>query len=191
MNEQTNELVSRIWEESRGRLKNFIAQKIKTPADAEDVLQNVFLKIHQNIHRLEDAEKLSSWVYQLTRNAIIDHYRQTKNHPADFEETLPDIAAEPEERDVEEQVLNWLGPMIEQLPAKHREALLLTDIQGLTQKEFAERSELSFSGAKSRVQRARAELKNALLECCRLEFNRAGRIVEYRQRADDCRVCSH
>ena len=190
MNEQTNELVSRIWEESRARLKNFIARKINNPADVEDVLQNVFCRIHQHIDRLEASEKLYSWVYQLTRHAIIDQYRQSKNQPAGAEEKMLEPAAEPADGEVEEKVLNGLTPMIEDLPDKHREALLLTDIQGLTQKEFAEQLDLSFSGAKSRVQSARAELKNAPLECCHLEFNRAGRIVEYKQRKDDCRVCS-
>jgi RNA polymerase sigma-70 factor, ECF subfamily len=189
MKEQTNEIVSRIWEESRARLKNFIARKIENPADVEDVLQNVFFKIHQNIHQLKNTEKLYSWVYQLARNAIIDYYRQTENHRTDSEELLSETAAAPAERDVEEQVLNWLTPMIGDLPDKHREALLLTDIRGLTQREFAEQLDLSFSGAKSRVQRARDHLKNALLECCHLEFNRAGRIVEYKQKKDDCRVC--
>jgi RNA polymerase sigma-70 factor, ECF subfamily len=190
MNEQSTELVSRIWDDSRLRLKNFIARKINNQADVEDVLQNVFCKIHQNIHQLENADKLYSWVYQLTRNAIIDYYRDSKSRLNQSGELLNEIAFETVEKDVEEEVLGWLNPMVNDLPDKYREALLMTDIQGLTQKQLSEKLDISISGAKSRVQRAREQLKQVLVNCCLLEFNRAGTIVEYKQRGTECRYCA-
>lgn len=190
MHDQSTELVSQIWNESRNRIKAFIAKRIKNESDVEDVLQDVFFKIHRKIPELKDPTKLYSWVFQTTRNAIIDYYREQKN-AANYSEELPDdIAVEPTEKDVEEEVLSWLTPMVEELPVKYREALLLTDIQGLTQKELSEKLDISLSGAKSRVQRAREKLKEVLLDCCHLEFNRAGQIVEYQQRKQVCRVCS-
>jgi RNA polymerase sigma-70 factor, ECF subfamily len=189
MHEQTTDLVSQIWEESRSRLKGFISKRVRNEADAEDVLQNVFCKIHQNIGDLKDAEKLYAWIYQLTRNAIVDYYRDSKAHAPDSEEILDEIAFEPAERDVEDEVLSWLKPMIEDLPEKYSEALLLTDIQGLSQKDLAEKLSISVSGAKSRVQRGREKLKDALLDCCHLEFNRVGQIVEYKQKSG-CSYCA-
>lgn len=192
MNEQSEEIVSRIWDESRNRLKNFIARKIDNQADAEDILQNVFFKIHQNISGLKDPDKLLPWVFQTTRRAIIDFYRERKTTVAFSEESLGDFAAvEASEKDIEEEVLQWLEPMVNELPDKYREALLLTDIQGLTQKDLSEKLDISLSGAKSRVQRAREKLRENLLECCHLEFNRAGRIVECKQQVEVCRACSH
>jgi RNA polymerase sigma-70 factor (ECF subfamily) len=188
--EHSTELVSQIWEESRNRLRGFIAKRVQNEADAEDILQNVFCKIHQNIHQLEDAGKLYSWVYQLTRNAIIDYYRESRNNLLESEEILSEIAVDPLEKDIEEEVLGWLAPMIKDLPEKYSEALLLTDIEGKTQKELAESLQISFSGAKSRVQRARERLKNVLLDCCHLEFDRAGKIVDYKQRKMECSYCS-
>jgi RNA polymerase sigma-70 factor, ECF subfamily len=191
MHEQTTELVTQIWDESRARLKNFVARKIDNQADVEDVLQNVFYKIHQRIDQLEEAEKLYPWVYQLTRNAIIDFYRERKIQADSTDEILNEIAFEPDEQDIEEEVLGWLEPMIGELPEKYRDALLLTDIEGLTQKELSEKLDISVSGAKSRVQRGREQLRETLLKCCHLEFNRAGKIVEYRQKTENCGVCSH
>jgi RNA polymerase sigma-70 factor (ECF subfamily) len=190
MQEQTTELVSQIWSESRTRLKNFIAKKIDNKADVEDVLQNVFIKIHLNISDLKDPEKLYPWVFQTTRNAIIDYYRERKNQADSADDILGEIAIEPNEKDIEEIVLSWLEPMIGELPEKYRDALLLTDIKGLTQKELSEKLNISLSGAKSRVQRGRERLKDALLNCCHLEFNRGGKIVEYRQKAEHCGACS-
>src|SRR5215203_4287305 len=155
MQAQTAEIVSQIWNESRNRIKSFIAKRIDNEADVEDVLQEVFFKIHQRIKELKDPDKLYSWVFQIARNAIIDYYRQRKIVVDSSEEVLNQIAVEPTENDVEEEVLNWLEPMVGDLPEKYQEALLLTDIQGLTQKELSERLDISLSGAKSRVQRAR------------------------------------
>lgn len=185
------EIVVRLWDESRNRIKSFIAKRIADEADIEDVLQNVFIKIHRSILELNDPEKLYPWVFQTTRNAVIDFYRERKIELGSTDDVLDEIAIEENEKDVEEDVLAWLEPMIGELPEKYRDALLLTDLKGLTQKELSERLDISLSGAKSRVQRGREHLKEALLNCCHLEFNRAGKIVEYRQKTETCGVCSH
>ena len=80
--------------------------------------------------------------------------------------------------------------MIEELPEKDREALKLTDIEGLTQRELADRLKISVSGAKSRVQRAREKLKEVLLECCHVEVDRLGRVVDWESKEPDCRYCT-
>lgn len=191
MQVESAELVSQIWNDSRNRIKGFISKRIDNEADAEDVLQDVFCKIHQRIAELKDPDKLYAWVFQIARNAIIDYYRERKTAVDSSEEILMEIAVDPMEKDVEEEVLNWLEPMVGDLPEKYREALLLTDIRGLSQKELSEKLDISLSGAKSRVQRAREKLKENLLDCCHLEFNRVGKVVEYQQRTQDCRVCSN
>lgn len=188
MEKETSAVVTQIWNDSRNRIKNFIARRIKSETDAEDVLQNVFCKIHEKLPELKDQDKLYSWVFQITRNAIIDYHRERKIAFENSEELLSEIAVSETEKNIEEEVLTWLEPMVGELPDKYREALLLTDIQGLTQKELSEKLDISLSGAKSRVQRAREQLKDVLLDCCHLEFNRAGKIVEYKQQKDDCSV---
>jgi RNA polymerase sigma-70 factor (ECF subfamily) len=69
--------------------------------------------------------------------------------------------------------------MIAALPESYREAIQLAEINGLTQLEAARRSGLTFSGMKSRVQRARSQLKDMLLDCCRVELDRRGGILDY------------
>jgi RNA polymerase sigma-70 factor (ECF subfamily) len=72
--------------------------------------------------------------------------------------------------------------LISTLPAPYRDALVLTEFEGLTQKEMAERLGISLSGAKSRVQRGREQLKRMLLERCQFEFDRLGRIIDCKPR---------
>ena len=72
--------------------------------------------------------------------------------------------------------------MIERMPDHYRQALMLSDIQGLRQRDLARREGLSLSGAKSRVQRGREMLKGMLLNCCRFEFDKNGNPIDYEPR---------
>ncbi len=177
-----------VWDTFQIPIKNFILKYIHNEAIAEDILQDVFLKIHMHIEALHDEEKLQSWLYQIARHTIYDYYRSQK-----MVQTLPetfDIPQEPTQEDMEQTLLPCLKDMVDQLPVLYRDALLLTEYQGLTQRELAERLHLSFSGAKSRVQRGREKLKQKLLECCHFVLDRRGGIIEYHPRNECCLACS-
>ncbi len=175
----------KIWEEFHPRIKQFILKRIPDEHNAEDILQEVFLKIHARIDTLRDEEKLQSWMYQIARNVIADYYRQHKATVA-----LSEALLLPEEPVVDDDVVKDLLPgvrtMVNSLPDEYRQALLLTEYEGLTQRELAERLGLSLSGAKSRVQRAREKLKAMLLDCCHFEFDRLGKIIDYQPRCACC-----
>ncbi len=174
-----------LWETFHIGLRHFILQRIPDEQSADDVLQETFLKIHTHIDTLRDSDRLQSWMYQIARNAIADYYRQQKATVV-LSEELPI----PEEPVFEDEVIKDLIPsvkaMVESLPAPYREALILTEYEGLSQRELAQRLGLSFSGAKSRVQRAREKLKAMLLHCCHFEFDRLGKIIDYRP---NCACC--
>ena len=175
-----------LWETFHTGLKHFILKRIPDEQSADDVLQETFLKIHTRIATLRDEEKLQSWMYQIARNTIADYYRAQKA-TVELPETLP----VPDEPIFEDEVIKDLIPgvkaMVESLPAAYREALILTEYEGLSQRELAQRLGLSFSGAKSRVQRAREKLKTMLLDCCHFEFDRLGKIINYQP---NCACCN-
>ena len=176
-----------VWEAFHVPLQQFIRRRISDEAIAEDVLQDVFLRIHQHVETLRDVKKLESWMYQIARNAIIDYYRSTRpTTTLDVPEALQ-LAEELPDEDVISELFPCVRAMVTSLPAQDRQALILTEYQGLTQKELAERLGLSFSGAKSRVQRARAKLKQQLLDCCHFELDRWGHVIDYQPR---CACCS-
>jgi RNA polymerase sigma-70 factor, ECF subfamily len=174
-----------LWEAFHTKLQQFILKRVPDEQNAEDILQEVFLKIHARIGTLRDEEKLQSWMYSITRNTIADYYREQK---ATVE--LPDSLLLPEEPLIGEDVVKELIPsvkeMVDSLPDEYREALILTEYEGLTQRELAERLGLSFSGAKSRVQRAREKLKTMLLDCCHFEFDRLGKVIDYQPKCGCC-----
>ena len=178
-----------IWKEFSTPLKRFILKRVQNEDDVEDILQEVFLKVHRSIHQLKDEYKLQRWVYQITRNTIIDYYRHRKFMPrvSDLPENLTDESIK---SGIHEEVLSCLNPMIDDLPKKYKQAIILTDINGMTQKELAEKLGLSLSGAKSRVQRARERLKKMLLGCCHFEFDRRGNILNYQPKEQNCLYCT-
>lgn len=187
-----------LWKEFSGHVRAFIRQRVSNDADAEDVLQDIFIRIHQGIDSLRDQDKVQSWVFGIARRALADYYRKKGR---DREETSGPAVPGAEssdshepilnefdgDHDVHEEVLSWLIPMIEELPEKYRVPLKMADVQGKTQQEVADDLGLSLSGAKSRVQRAREKLGEVLAECCEVEFGEEGRAVAYRKvKEDNC-----
>ena len=137
-----------VWETFHVPLQQFIRRRVSDDATAEDLLQDVFLDIHQHIDTLRDVKKLESWIYQVTRNAIIDYYRSKRaTTTLDVPEALQ-ISEELPDEDIVTELFPSVRAMVLSLPTKDRQALILTEYQGLTQKELAERLGLSLSGAR-------------------------------------------
>jgi RNA polymerase sigma-70 factor (ECF subfamily) len=174
-----NQSLEHIWEQYCCRLLAFICGRVASEAEAEDILQEVFIRVHGHLCCLPDAPKMEIWIYQITRNLIIDHYRRHKEL-VEIPESLPAEVDFPED-DREAELALSLRETIESLPNTYREALSLAEYEGFSQKELASRLGISLSGAKSRVQRAREKLRDQLLACCHFELDRRGRIIDYYQ----------
>ncbi len=175
-----------IWHQFSANLKRFIQKRVGNDQVADDILQDVFIKIHLHLASLEDETRLQSWIYQITRNAIADYYRRESNPPMPLEEFLP--AADDADDAFRAGLAQSVQRMIESLPDEYRTALLL-DTQGVPQAEIGARLGISLPGAKSRVQRARAKLRQMLFDCCHFEFDRVGKVIDYHPRSDCCVQC--
>jgi RNA polymerase sigma-70 factor, ECF subfamily len=167
----------------RAALVRFVASRVDVDA-AEDIVHDVFVRAYARREQLRDETKLLPWLYQMTRNAIADHHRARR--PS--EELPEDVAMrEPEDRAMQE-LASCLTPLIEQLPEHYRDAVQLSEIDGVSLQETANRLGISLSGAKSRVQRARTKLQEALLQCCHVELDHRGSIRDYACRGAQCRA---
>ena len=168
------------------KLTTFIRSKVSEDV-VDDLLQDVFIKIHSRIGSLKKSEKLESWVYQVTRNTIIDHFRLQR-----INEELPDWIEQPqseEEEIIKKELSSCLDLMIKELPEKYRKAVQMSEIDNKTQKEVAEQEGISLSGAKSRVQRGRGLLKGMLYDCCQLEMNKKNQVLSYEKKKKGCKFC--
>jgi RNA polymerase sigma-70 factor, ECF subfamily len=180
-----------IWRELHEGLLGFVERRVRSRQIAEDILQEVMLRIHRQADGIERAEAVGAWVHAIARNAITDHYRsaQVRREVATGHEIDPERAVEPEAADARGELAACVAPLLARLPPSYREALTLTELDGLTQVEAAQRLEISVSGAKARVQRGRAQLKELLLDCCDVELDRRGGITEYHARSGSCQRC--
>ena len=121
----------RVWETFHVPLQQFIRRRVSDDDTAEDLLQDVFLKIHQHVETLRGCEEAGKLDLQLTRNAIIDYYRSTRPTTSlDVPETLQLPEDLPDE-DVVSELFPSVRAMVTSLPAQDRQALILTEYQGL------------------------------------------------------------
>lgn len=173
------------WRSLETQLRPFVARRVRRPADVDDVVQDIFLRMQRGLPGLRDGERFGPWVYQLARSAVAEHRRQASRHPLSGSEP-PDVAAEwdDEVAGVEQEVASFLAPFVAALRSPYREALTLTELEGLTQKEAAELSGVSLSAMKSRVQRGRLELRALLEACCHIALDARGRMLSCEPRPD-------
>jgi len=180
----------RIWTEFSTQLKHFILGRITDKSMADDILQDVFLKVHSHIDRLSGDDNIQNWLYRIARNTIIDHYRTHKTL-----EDLPAGLVAPELDDTEQarqEIGMCLAPIIKQLPGHYRQAVALSELEGVPQKDVARQQGISLSGAKSRIQRGRQMVKNLLTECCQFEFDHQQKMIDYDGKEEGCgQDCGH
>jgi RNA polymerase sigma-70 factor (ECF subfamily) len=191
-----------IWAEFGDRLRAFIRRRVGSAADADDILQDVFLRIHRHAGSLEHQERLVSWLFQVTRNAITDYYRAPVRRrellagaPPDLEQAAAHAGAWIAEGDeasgqAGRELAHCLRPMLTRLPDHYREAVTLIDLDGLSQQDAATRAGLSLSGMKSRVQRGRRALEQVMHDCCRIDLDSGGRVMDYHLRSAGCGSCA-
>jgi RNA polymerase sigma-70 factor (ECF subfamily) len=186
------------WAELHTNIRGFVARRVRQPADVDDIVQQVFLRVHQALPTLRDADKLPAWIYQTTRRTIVDYYRapaQRREVPAGTaidvvpEEQSVDVTVDEHEESALQELARCLDPLMKKLGVADQEALRLVEFEGLTQVEAAGRLGLSVSGMKSRVQRARLHMRSAFDDCCRIALDRRGGVLGYEERRDQSGSC--
>ena len=175
------------WAETLDRLRGFIAARVGDPELAADITQDVLVRSIA-AGALDRADNNSAWLYRAARNAVIDHYRTRRRHEgfADLEDwPEPDNSGDGP-NDATRELARCLQPMLGRLHPNARDALTRVDLRGQTHREAAAQLGISESGMKSRVQRARREMKQQLTSCCQIETDHAGSLLDYSRKADAC-----
>ena len=185
------ETLQDIWTELGARLRAFVGSRVDDPHAADDITQDVLLKVQTQLDALPPEEKLPKWVFTIARNAVIDYYRARalRDH-ADIRDVDP---VADDESVVGEDAVAALTPclvrMVERLPEPYGEAMKLVDFEGLSQQQLADRMNISLSGAKSRVQRARQQLREMIEDCCRIERDSRGNLMDFETTERSSRYC--
>jgi RNA polymerase sigma-70 factor (ECF subfamily) len=168
------------WREVEERLRPYVARRVPSQADVDDVLQETFVRMHRGLATLADGERFGAWVYRIAASAIADNLRSRVRHPLSAAAPNDDSArldAEPDEN-LEAELAECVALFVARLPSPYREAITLTELEGLTQKDAAEMLGVSVSGMKSRVQRGRERIRRMFEECCEISVDCRGHVTD-------------
>ena len=178
------------WTQLTDTLRDFVVRRVPT-SDADDVVQDALVRIQRGLAGLRDDERFGPWVYRVTRSAIADHLRSRARLPERVaapgdSELLDDARSLDPSDELQSALVGCLSGFVAELPSPYREAVTLTLLEGLSQKEAAEMLGLSVSGMKSRVQRGRDRLREMFEQCCELTQDARGRVVGCEPRSRRC-----
>jgi RNA polymerase sigma-70 factor (ECF subfamily) len=175
---------AQLWQEFGPPLHRFLARRVPPGVDAEDLVQDVFVRVMRSLGRLPPVERPEAWLFQVARNALRDALRARVRRDGRTDTLEIDLPAEGDsagERAAEAELAPCLTGMVDRLAEPYRTAITLTSLRGLTQADAARRAGISNSGMKSRVQRGRAQLRQMLVRCCAIAVDVRGGVSDFHQ----------
>jgi len=181
--DQPKQTSEQLWTELRRALLPFVRSKVPSKEIAEDIVQDVFVKIAQRIGELRENERLQPWAFRIARNAVVDYYRHSSKEQ---NATYPESNTYNDSQALTEEVVSWLPRFLNELPESERQLLEQVELHGVSQKDLAMKTGIPYSSLKSKVQRARGKLKTLLEDCCRIDFDNHGNVIDYRSKNCDC-----
>ena len=182
-------LILATWSQHETELRRWLLSRTPVKSEVDDLLQEVFIKTLRQGERWQAVTQPRAWLFEVTRNTLIDHLRSTHEHlplPDDLD-SWPDKEGAAMAVDALAQAC--LPRVLSELDPQDREAIELCDLQGMAQADFAGLKHLSLPAAKSRVQRARKRMRERMTIACQVRFDETGRVDDYVPRAplvDDC-----
>ena len=180
-----------IYKQFHQQLLGYVRTKVSSKEDAEDILQNVFIKISSSLEQLSDEVKVKGWIYAITRNAVIDYYRLNVNRKKiALIERISDDLSESNDPDPTQGLDKCVAGMIELLPEQYRDIITDSEIQGIPQKALAEKYNMAYPSMRSRIQRGRQRLKQIFYHCCRIDTDKRGNVLDVQHNQGCGSTCS-
>ena len=175
------EAMSVTWDALYQELVTFVQKKVQDKPTAEDIVQEVFIKVHTKSNQLKAADKIIGWIYQITRNEVADHFRKNARNidpvNVDWDSSYHEF---------NDCVAYCLKSLMNTLPDEYRIPLALTELENQSQYQVAQKLNISYSGARSRVQRARKMLKQKLDELYYIKTDAYGNVISCENRDPCC-----
>ncbi len=155
-----------LFDRYQRRILNFLARMTMDRTVAEDLTQNVFLRMIRYRNSYQAGNKFQSWIYQVARNVFSDHYQANKNRKSDFAdvEKMSDTMIDPEEGREQHEQEETLRRSLSLLSDEQRELLVLTRFQHMKYEEVAAIMDTTVANIKVRVHRAIAKLREHYFE---------------------------
>lgn len=168
-----------VWQQYQTSLRRFLQSNVSCPDDVDDLLQDILIKTYQQISTVKDKNKLKSWLFQLANNTIIDFYRKRARRKGVAEDELWYTEGG---ESIHHQLSHCIMPFIQALPEEDAQLLSAIELNGTSQKDYAEKHGMKYSTLKSKVQKSREKLNRLFNECCEMKVDSRGNIVDFEER---------
>ena len=163
------------WTLHEPELRGWARHRLGSAEDAEDLLQDLFLKALRQGERFCSVHNARAWLFEVARNTLADRLRVAR----DTVELPEDLSERVEEADTVDSLTACLPRVLSELDGEDREAIQLCDLQGMPQAEFAKLKGLGLSAAKSRLQRARLRMKQQMTLVCQVQVDPQGHVLDF------------
>jgi RNA polymerase sigma factor (sigma-70 family) len=185
MSPTESEKIGNVYKDERKRLLGYIRNRIPDKVEAEDILQDVFYQLTIGFNDIRSIEALTSWIYKVADNRIIDLFRKkrperinyhdsVKNDdegPLTLEEILPSLGSTPEEEEIKEMIWEAIEETLAELPKEQREVFVANEFDDLSFREISEKTGTGINTLISRKRYAVLALREKLNELYNLLIN--------------------
>lgn len=175
-----------VWSAYQSSLKAFLHKNISNASDVDDLLQDILIKTFQSLHKVQEAKKVKSWLFQVANHTIIDYYRKRGYSSNTVDDGL---WYDKEEENIFQQLSQCIIPFIHALPDNQATLLTAIEIEGISQKDYAIQTGVKYSTLKSRVKKSRQALLKLFNNCCELSVDEKGNFIGYSAKIKACTKC--
>lgn len=182
-----------LWDKHSSEIRNYIRLKVNNTYDVEDILQDVFIKVYQNIEKLEKKDSVKSWIFTITKNKIIDFYRKKKDLIIS-EEKLVELVGESYDENFEtnncnKEVHDYIKTLSKDIPKKYLEVYTLYEKEGMKHKDIVDKLGISISASKVRLMRAKELLKKNIKNDCGFKHDKYGNVIDCQSKIESIKCC--
>ncbi|HBR96192.1 MAG TPA: RNA polymerase sigma factor SigZ [Gammaproteobacteria bacterium] len=178
--------IAPIWHAYQAQLRAFLRSKISDPDEVEDVLQDILVKVFNNLSSLNSDSSIKAWLFQIAHRTVIDFYRARQRKPA---LNADDLWYNDSDNTVRQQLAECVAPFINALPDDAAQLLTEVELKGTSQKALAEQLGIRYSTLKSRVQSSRQQLRALFEACCEVSFDKNGTVIDFDLKSQGCENC--
>lgn len=172
-----------LWDDLYGLLLRYVKNKGITADHAQDIVQDVLIKVYENLNTLREPKKMLPWAFSIARNRVTDFYRKHRPSAVDLQHLeLPTDTHEDKTVEFAECIRYFLP----HLPKESQQIIVWVELDHRSQKELSEKMGLPYSTVKSKVQRARKQLRERIEACCTVQHDRFGNIMQYHKKVACC-----
>lgn len=175
-----------IWSAYRRQLEAFLHSKVSNAADVEDLLQEILIKTHTGLDSLQKGESIQAWLFQIANRTTIDFYRKkARLKQLDPEE----LWYQEKQQDIKTELIPCIEPFLTALPDDMASLLRAIDLEGKSQKAYAQERGINYTTLKSKVQKGRATLRGLFEGCCHYSLDPQGNLIDFEQKSASCKKC--